>query len=200
MPSKVVLISRFKFSPRFKGEIFADLISSDRVRYYLDYDEMELLQLRAYDDLADFSGDEYELEADVERFREYMSADVVRELLMHVESPKPCDSKLPDTDYIQLRHVEVLPEKYSEYRQWRADTIFQVVKESVAVEVFLAYHSMVSGQPGVMFIAGFSGDPAEYQEVFETDRYREIVRQAGSNYITGGMDGLYTRNYSRLTF
>lgn len=59
---------------------------------------------------------------------------------------------------------------------------------------------MISGQPGVMFIAGFSGDPAEYQEVFETDRYREIVRQAGSNYITGGMDGLYTRNYSRLTF
>lgn len=198
MSSRVILTSRFKLASRLGKEDFTGLSGSDRVRYYLDPAGEELLQLRAYDDLSDFSKDEGELISDVERLREYLSADVVRELLGYVEAPKECESRLPETDYVQLRHIEVIPSKYSEYREWRAGTIFQVVKESVAVEVFLAYHSIVSGQPGVMFITGFSGDPAEYQAVFETERYRDIVRQAGSKYISGGAGGLYTRIYARV--
>lgn len=115
----------------------------------------------------------------------------------YVEAPKPTNSLLPDTDYIQLRHVEVPPQRMQAYRQWREETIFDVVRGNDEVDTFLAYHSLISGQPGVMFIAGFSGDPAAYQQVFSSSRYKDIVQQAGTSYITGGSDGLYTRLYVR---
>lgn len=82
-----------------------------------------------------------------------------------------------------------------EYRQWREKTIFDVVRNADEVQAFLAYHSVVSGQPGVMFISGFSADPENYNAVFASDRYRQIVQEAGDRYITGGANGLYTRTY-----
>ncbi|MCO6058340.1 hypothetical protein NG726_16910 [Pseudomonas sp. MOB-449] len=198
MSSRFVLASRFPLVPQVSKEVAASLSSNDRVSHYFDFEGQELLQFRAYDDLSEFSAGSEELGADVEGLRQYMAADVIRELLEFVEAPKPCAGRLPNTDYVQLRHVEVPPSMYSDYRQWRASTIFQAVRDSTAIEVFLAYHSIVSGQPGVMFIAGFSGDPVEYQAVFETERYRDIVRQAGSKYISGGTGGLYTRLYARV--
>jgi hypothetical protein len=48
-----------------------------------------------------------------------------------------------------------------------------------------------------MFISGFSGPVQDYKAVFENEKYREIVRQAGDQFITGGPGGLYTRIYQR---
>ncbi|MGW7342673.1 hypothetical protein [Streptomyces sp. NPDC054854] len=62
------------------------------------------------------------------------------------------------------------------------------------VEVFEAYHSVLSTEPGVMFVSGFSCDPAEYTAVFTSPRYQEIVRQAGDRFIAVGERGLYTRS------
>jgi hypothetical protein len=115
-----------------------------------------------------------------------------------VEAPKPERAALPHTDYLQLRHVEVRPPMYRAYRQWREETIFDVVRGSDDIEVFLAYHSVLSTEPGVMFLSGFECAPEQYQRTFTSERYQQIVRQAGDNYITGGERGLYTRIYRRI--
>lgn len=94
--------------------------------------------------------------------------------------------------------MEVPPIKNAIYRAWREETIFGVVRENPEVEIFLAYHSVISMQPGVMFISGFSCDPVVYQAIFNSEKYQKIVRQAGDTYITGGPGGLYTKVYQRF--
>ncbi|WP_159288980.1 hypothetical protein [Methylosinus sporium] len=197
MAASVVLISRFPLDPRAVADMRSELIDSARMRYLIDSNKLELLQLRAYDDVAAFAETSADLVDDWRRFAPFTTGDVRRELVTLVDEPKPVEAPLPGTDFIQLRHIEVPPLRMASYHQWREQTIFQIVRENNPVEAFLAYHSLVSGQPGVMFIAGFSGDPAEYQAVFDSERYREIVRQAGDNYIVGGSDALYTRLYLR---
>lgn len=198
MAANIVLVSRFPIQAGVMSSLGVQLKDDARIRYLVDMDQQELLQLRSYTDLQDFNSRAVELDADWERFSEFMTGDVRRELLRYIESPKPTDSLLPETDYIQLRHVEVPPQRMQEYREWRERTIFDVVRKSDEVEIFLAYHSLISGQPGVMFIAGFSSDSDTYQQVFSSPRYQDIVQQAGANYITGGNEGLYTRLYVRL--
>ena len=197
MAANIVLVSRFPIEPGTVPSL-RDLLNVDsKTRYLIDVEQQEILQLRAYKDLENFAANITNLDNDWQRFSGVMVGDVRRELLQYVEAPKPTDSLLPDTDYIQLRHVEVLPQRMQAYRQWREETIFDVVRRNDEVDTFLAYHSLISGQPGVMFIAGFSGDPAAYQQVFSSSRYKDIVQQAGTSYITGGNDGLYTRLYVR---
>ncbi|MEU9009331.1 hypothetical protein AB0D12_05995 [Streptomyces sp. NPDC048479] len=82
------------------------------------------------------------------------------------------------------------------YREWRDRTIFDVVRTHDEVEVFLAYHSLLSTEPGVLFVSGFSVEPDVYQAVFTSPRYQDIVKQAGDTYITDR--GLYTRIYARV--
>lgn len=126
-------------------------------------------------------------------------SDFSRQLLHLVEAPKPAQAPLPRTPYVQLRHIEVPPPVYREYRSWREETIFDVVRAAPEVEVFTAYHSVLSTDPGVMFVTGFSCPPDEYSAVFTSPRYQDIVRQAGQRYIAGGERGLYTRLYARIT-
>jgi hypothetical protein len=127
-----------------------------------------------------------------------MVGDVRRQVLEFVEAPKPTATPLPQTPYVQLRHVEVRPPVYDRYRTWRDRTIFSVVRRSAEVDVFLAYHSLLSSEPGVMFVAGFTCEPEKYLGVFQSPEYQEIVRQAGDEYITGGERGLYTKVFARV--
>lgn len=200
MSASLILISRFSLAPFSVDTIRPGLIDTATVRYLISADRQELLQLRAYDDIGAFALGADELSADRQRFASIMTGDVRRELLQYVEAPKPADSPLPQTDHLQLRHVEVPPQRETAYRAWREETIFQVIRESPSIHTFLAYHSIVSGQPGVMFLSGFNGDPQKYLAIFSSERYQEIVRQAGDRYITGGTDGLYTRLYSHPKF
>lgn len=126
-------------------------------------------------------------------------SDFARQVLHFVEAPKPVTTALPETPYVQLRHIEVAPPVYREYRAWRRETIFDVVRNAPEVAAFAAYHSVFSNEPGVMFVSGFSCSLEEYAAVFSSPRYQEIVRQAGNRYITGGERGLYTRTYARVT-
>ncbi|MFI9269873.1 hypothetical protein ACIGXM_04020 [Kitasatospora sp. NPDC052896] len=126
-------------------------------------------------------------------------SDFSRQMLHFVEAPKPGNDPLPNTPFLQMRHVEVPPPAYRGYRAWREETIFDVVRTSPEVEIFEAYHSVLSSEPGVMFVSGFSCDPKDYTAVFTSPRYQEIVRQAGDSYITGGDRGLYTRLYARVS-
>ncbi|MFI8944465.1 hypothetical protein [Streptomyces sp. QH1-20] len=125
--------------------------------------------------------------------------DFRRQVLGFVDAPKPIDTPLPLTPYVQMRHIEVPPGVHTAYRAWREETIYDVVRTSDEVEAFVAYHSVVSTEPGVMFVSGFSCDPAEYNAVFTSPRYQEIVRQAGDRYIAGGERGLFTEIYARVS-
>ncbi|MFD9813420.1 hypothetical protein [Streptomyces sp. NPDC059080] len=125
------------------------------------------------------------------------TGDVRRQVLEFVGAPKPAADELPDTPYIQLRHVEVKPPVYEEYLSWRQGTIFAEVLTSERIETFLAYHSLLSTEPGVMFVSGFSCPPQEYLPTFASERYAEIARQAHPRFVTD--EGLYTRIYRRVS-
>jgi hypothetical protein len=125
----------------------------------------------------------------------WADGDVRRQVLRFVGAPR-AGAELSDSPFIQLRHVEVKLPKLEEYLAWREETIFDVVRAAPAIDVFLAYHSLLSTEPGVMFIAGFSGPAEEYRSAFETPRYAEITEYAHRRFITES--GLYTRIYRRV--
>jgi hypothetical protein len=142
------------------------------------------------------------LSAGWRRLWDTVSADLVtdfrRQLLEFVEAPKDTADLLPQTQYVQLRYIEVKPKEYTAYREWREKTIFEVVRRAEPVVAFLAYHTLLSTRPGVMFVTGFDCEPAEYQTVFTSAEYQDIVQQAGDRFIVGGESGLYTRVYRRV--
>ncbi|RBM14133.1 hypothetical protein [Streptomyces sp. PT12] len=156
-----------------------------------------LLEVTPVGDLAELAA----LTKGWQKLWEGVSADLVtdfrRQLLEFVEAPKDTAEPVPTTRYLQLRHIEVKPREYADYRAWRENTIFDVVRGAAEVTAFLAYHSLVSSEPGVMFVSGFDVAPEEYQAVFTSPRYQEIVQQAGDRFIVGGESGLYTRLYQR---
>ncbi|MER7028863.1 MULTISPECIES: hypothetical protein [Streptomyces] len=125
------------------------------------------------------------------------TGDVRRQVLEFVTAPKPAAGELPDTPYLQLRHVEVRPPVHEEYLTWREGTIFAEVLKSERIEAFLAYHSLLSTEPGVLFLSGFSCPPEEYLPTFASERYAEIARQAHPRFVTD--EGLYTRIYRRVS-
>jgi hypothetical protein len=125
-----------------------------------------------------------------------LTGDVRRQVLRFVAAPRPTEGPLPDSRYVQLRHVEIKPPVLEEYLAWREGTIFDVVRGSDRIEGFLAYHSLLSTEPGVMFVSGFSCEPEEYLPAFASERYGEIARYAHSRFVTE--DGLYTRIYERV--
>lgn len=127
-----------------------------------------------------------------------MVSDWHQQIFEIVDAVKPCKELLPETNKLQLRYIEVPLSVHADYLQWREDTIFEVVRNAPAIECFLAYHTLLSTQPGVMFFSGFEGDTYKYmQEIFKTPKYNKIVQEAGSKYIAGGENGLYTRVYLR---
>ncbi|MFJ8209822.1 hypothetical protein [Streptomyces sp. NPDC096033] len=156
-----------------------------------------VLEITPVKDYAELDG----LSAGWRRLWDTVSADLVsdfrRQLLEFVEAPKDTADPLPRTRYIQLRYIQVKPTEYTAYREWRENTIFDVVRRAGQVTTFLAYHTLLSTQPGVMFVSGFDCEPQEYQKVFTSAEYQDIVQQAGDRFIVGGESGLYTRVYRR---
>ncbi|OXT02850.1 hypothetical protein B7H23_01400 [Notoacmeibacter marinus] len=196
MAADILMISRFP-TKTGKAEILAtDLEVSADARVFVALDDDEVVLLEPLDSDTALGVLQKTLAPQLKRYAQYLAGDVKREVLHFVEAPKACKTSLPDTPYLQLRHVEVKPDQMDAYRQWRDETIFDVVRSADEVETFLAYHSVISGQPGVMFVSGFSTDPDRYGAVFSSERYRTIVQQAGDQYITGGTDGLYTKIYA----
>lgn len=196
MSSKYILISSFKLKENLDEFIFEKIISESEKKYFISEEigNKEIIELRCFNNIEQMSLVEEEIEMAFHELSDYLLGDISRELIKFVESPLESSSLLPESEYIQLRHVEVPPSNYSEYRKWREETIFSVVKDNKdKIESFEAYHSIISGQPGVMFISSFNGDVDAYKKIFNDDRYKEIVRQAGDSFITG--DGLYTRIY-----
>ncbi|MFJ8649657.1 hypothetical protein ACIRNI_26495 [Streptomyces sp. NPDC093546] len=165
---------------------------------YRSVDDGNILEITPIENLSELGA----LGAVWQKLWEGVSDDLVsdfrRQLLEFVEAPKDTADPLPATPYVQLRHIEVKPREFAAYREWRENTIFDVVRRAEQVEAFLAYHSLFSTEPGVMFVSGFACEPAEYQAVFTSPEYQRIVQEAGDRYIVGGESGLYTRVYQRV--
>jgi hypothetical protein len=99
--------------------------------------------------------------------------------------------------YLQLRRIEVPLAKLADYHAWREGTIFAHVRERADIESFYAYHSQLTGQPGVLFLSAFSTPPPAYLEGFGIPAYRRIVKEAGERFITGGAASLETSVWQR---
>jgi hypothetical protein len=172
---------------------------SDVRRLYRKLDQSALLEVAASATWPDLAASAAERDALWEKVGVHAAGDFRREILRYVEEPKPTSGPLPDGQYLELRYVEVKPPVYEEYRAWRDRTIFDVVRESEQVKTFSAYHTAFTTRPGVVFLSAFDGDVDAYRGVFSSPRYRQIVQEAGDNYITGGNHGLATRVYVRAT-
>ncbi len=196
MSSHFIMISRYKTRPGDEGELLSRLPVAEGRRVLKSVVNPEVVEIRALNESLSLK--ELTLQAPQvgdSEIAPLLVGDVRREILTFVEAPKDCADLLPRTRFIQLRHVEVKPSMMSAYREWREKTIFDVVRGHAPAEVFLAYHSLISGQPGVMFVAGFDTEVETYTSAFTSPRYQDIVQQAGDTYITGGTDGLYTEVY-----
>ncbi|UTJ46773.1 hypothetical protein NLZ15_18395 [Atlantibacter subterranea] len=201
MSAKYVLISSYPLKSDIEMSVVKKIPRiNDSKNFYMSEElgTNELLELRAYDNLNALCNDEALFECDFKSFMPYLDGDISREIVKFVEAPITSKHELPRARYIQLRHVEVPPEKYEAYRAWRAETIFKVVHENKdKITSFSSYHSLISGHPGVMFVSAFDVDKDVYVEPFVDDRYKKIIRDA-DNYITNKHGGLYTRIYRSI--
>ncbi len=168
----------------------------DDSRLYLDENSGSLLQLKALHSKKDLLKNLNQTSLKKE-LTPFANSDLRQELLEFKETVVPQESVLPSGQYVQLRHIEVPLNVHNEYLTWRNQTIFPHVKNLPQVQSFLAYHSLLSTAPGVMFVSSFSCSPEEYLQGFNNPAYQEIVKQAGQRFITGGAKGLFTKIYKK---
>ena len=204
MTAKFVKVSIFPLQHQVVYDIFHTFSVNEKVKYFYSENESgcDFLELQALDDLSDIDMAISNTEYTKKRLLMLLSGDVQSELLTLIDDPLNLDSQtLPDSEIIQLRHIEVLPIIYNNYRQWRNNTIFEVVRNHKdIIKSFGAYHSVISDYPGVTFIAATDEQHLpEFDEAFTNEHYKEILVQAGNNYIIGGTDkGLDTKYYRTI--
>lgn len=154
---------------------------------------IELISIESLSDVEDLIKDRYSM---LEPIKDLITSDLHQQVFSLVESVKPSTNKLPVCEKLQLRYIEVPLSVKGNYLEWREDTIFDVVRNADEVKYFQAYNTILSTQPGVMFFSEYEGDTEHYMDaVFRTNRYKEIVKDAGDKYISGGVDGLYLISY-----
>ncbi|WP_391088637.1 hypothetical protein [Vibrio sp. NH-UV-68] len=199
MSVNYLLVSRYPVK-NIDNKTIDSIKCNESSRYFISEDgNNELLELKAINKIEDISNLEKGLIDAFTVNQDYLSGDIKRELLRFIEAPIASESELPSTEFVQLRHVEVPAERYDDYLEWRERTIFNVVRDNAdKINSFEAYHSLISGQPGVLFVSSFNGNVEEYMQPFNDENYKDIIKQAGDDYITGGDEGLYTRLYRAI--
>jgi len=162
--------------------------------YYLEENKNHFLELIAVEKFSDIETLMIQREAFMAELSPLLSSDIRQQVFQLEDTVKAIDTALPTTEKLQLRYIEVPLSVKDAYLNWREDTIFEVVRSASQIDCFLAYRTLFSTQPGVMFFSGFNGDSSQYMaDIFLTPKYQQIVQEAGDQYITGGADGLYTR-------
>jgi quinol monooxygenase YgiN len=121
-----------------------------------------------------------------------LASDFHQEIAGLVETVRTRQTLVPTTAFMQLRHIEVPLSGIEPYLDWRKRRIFEFVKRNNKVQSFLAFHSVFSTEPGVLFVTEFAGDPDEYRNSFLTPEYQQIIKEAGHDHIKGG---LHTTEY-----
>ena len=128
----------------------------------------------------------------------YMQSDFHQSIVGLVEDVIRRKQLIPKTKYMQLRSIEVPLSDIDSYLEWRKCRIFEFVKRNDKVTSFLAFHSVFSTVPGVLFVTEFEGNPDEYRASFLTDEYKQIIKEAGHDHIKSGEQGLQTFEYEKV--
>lgn len=128
----------------------------------------------------------------------YMQSDFHQSIVGLVEDVIRRKQLIPKTKYMQLRSIEVPLSDIDSYLEWRKRRIFKFVKRNDKVTSFLAFHSVFSTVPGVLFVTEFEGNPDEYRASFLTDEYKQIIKEAGHDHIKSGEQGLQTFEYEKV--
>ena len=128
----------------------------------------------------------------------YMQSDFHQSIVGLVEDVIRRKQLIPKTKYMQLRSIEVPLSDIDSYLEWRKRRIFEFVKKNDKVTSFLAFHSVFSTVPGVLFVTEFEGNPDEYRASFLTDEYKQIIKEAGHDHIKSGEQGLQTFEYEKV--
>lgn len=124
----------------------------------------------------------------VNAIAEYTISDIHQDIHGFVDTVLPRENFVPQTKYMQLRQIEVPLSGIDDYLEWRKRTIFKYVQKNDKVTSFLAFHSVLSSTPGVLFVTEFEGDPDEYRNSFLTPEYQVIIKEAGHDHIKGGLN------------
>jgi hypothetical protein len=180
-------------------ESWLKTISNFSTFLYQAEESDSLLEIRGFNTITEFS-EFLEQNVYINNFKNishFFESDFSQELLLHKQDVVPQSDELPSGLFLQMRHIEVPLKVYDEYLNWRSETIFKHVRNLENIDSFTAYHSLLSKQPGVMFLSSFSCEPELYLPGFKNSSYGEIVKQAGKKYITGGKNALYTKIYKR---
>lgn len=127
-----------------------------------------------------------------------MQSDFHQSIVGLVEEVLERKQLIPKTKYMQLRSIEVPLSNIDFYLEWRRRRIFEFVKRNDKVTSFLAFHSVFSTVPGVLFVTEFEGNPDEYRASFLTDEYKQIIKEAGHDHIKSGEQGLQTFEYEKV--
>lgn len=200
-----VLINTYKADPDTYHTI-EDLLTSRRSTddqvprsVYKDQAESHFIEILGLSSLTDL--DSYLTNDETRNFEskigDNLSYDIRREVLRQQDIVKPTARWIPSTDNLQMRYIEVPLYLLDEYHNWRQDTIFANVSKRDEINGFTAYHSVISQQPGVTFFVEFDCTPDELHEGFQSDEYKQIVKDANT-YIIGGNQNLYTRFYTNI--
>ncbi|QCX82944.1 hypothetical protein C9F11_46985 (plasmid) [Streptomyces sp. YIM 121038] len=124
--------------------------------------------------------------------------DIRSQVLEEVETVRPASSASPYATWLQVRHVEVVPQRIPEYRAWRERTIFNVVRGMPMITSFTAYDSLISSDPGVTFLVGYEGQRADIEAAFISPEYARIAQEA-RQFLVGSPPTLTVRTFKRLT-
>ncbi len=206
MFKKYILFSQINISPNHYDEVIEtwhQIFDSDKHKYilYINDEYNNLLMITTSEKSSDVF-DEINSSGIIEfekNICEHMYSDWRHQILIHEDSIIPFDISSPLSPFLQLRHIEVPLRVYPQYLAWRKGTIFEHVKQQDEIDYFLSYHSVLSTEPGVMFLSGFSCAPDDYLNLFNNEKYKKIVQEAGHKYISGGKKGLYTSLYRLST-
>ena len=128
----------------------------------------------------------------------YMQSDFHQSIVGLVEDVNRRKQLIPKTKYMQLRSIEVPLSDIDSYLEWRKRRIFEFVKRNDKVTSFLAFHSVFSTVPGVLFVTEFEWNTDEYRASFLTDEYKQIIKEAGHDHIKSGEQGLQTFEYEKV--
>ncbi|MDP5211011.1 hypothetical protein [Microbulbifer sp. 2205BS26-8] len=169
-----------------------------RVAYRCEDEPARFLELISIDDISELSEIIKLKDQLPDFFYSYLKSDWHQQVVELLDVVRPTGELLPTDKKLQLRYIEVPLSVFDEYREWRENTIYDVVKNSDSINGFLAYQSVFSTKPGVLFMSTFEGNTKDYmKQNFLTERYQGIVKEAGDRYIVGGKDGLFARVYAR---
>ncbi|WP_375607426.1 MULTISPECIES: hypothetical protein [unclassified Bartonella] len=105
--------------------------SEQQATVFVSLDNRTVLQLRALPSLKQIESLPGIWELELKLLGEDLVNDFRRQLLTYVESVKVLKQSLPSTPYLQLRHIEVPPSRFTSYRQWRDKTIFDLSTQGI---------------------------------------------------------------------